>query len=296
MKYVLGGSAGMLASVIVQPLDLVKTRMQVAGASGKREYKSSFDCIAKVFQSEGFLAFYNGISAGLLRQATYTTTRMGVYQMEVEHYQNAYQKPPNVLASMAMGIVAGACGAVVGNPAEVSLIRMMADNRLPEDQRRKYKNVGDAVLRIIREEGVLALWRGCAPTVARAMIVNMVQLASYSQFKLLFKSYLNEGLGLHIASSMCSGLLTTIASMPMDMAKTRIQNMKITDGKREYKGTLDVIMSVVRNEGVFSLWKGFTPYLCRLGPHTVFAFVFLEQLNAAYFKYVLGVESKQPGL
>lgn len=296
MKYVLGGTAGMMASVIVQPLDLVKTRMQVAGASGKQEYKSSFDCIAKVFQSEGFLAFYNGISAGLLRQATYTTARMGVYQMEVEHYQNAYKKSPNVLASMAMGVVAGACGAVVGNPAEVSLIRMMADNRLPEDQRRKYKNVGDAVLRIIREEGVFALWRGCAPTVARAMIVNMVQLASYSQFKLLFKNYLNEGLGLHIASSMCSGLLTTIASMPMDMAKTRIQNMKIKDGKREYKGTLDVIMSVIRNEGVFSLWKGFTPYLCRLGPHTVFAFVFLEQLNAAYFKYVLGVESKQPGL
>ncbi|XP_030079646.1 mitochondrial 2-oxoglutarate/malate carrier protein [Drosophila hydei] len=296
MKYVLGGTAGMLASVIVQPLDLVKTRMQVAGASGKSEYKSSFDCMAKVLKSEGILAFYNGVSAGLLRQATYTTTRMGVYQMEVEAYQKNYQKSPNVLASMLMGIVAGACGAVVGNPAEVSLIRMMADNRLPEDQRRNYKNVGDAMTRIIREEGVLALWRGCMPTIGRAMIVNMVQLGSYSQFKILFKEYMNEGLGLHIVASMCSGLLTTIASMPMDMAKTRIQNMKITDGHREYKGTLDVLATVTRNEGVFSLWKGFTPYLCRLGPHTVFAFVFLEQLNAAYYKYVLGVESKQPGL
>ncbi|XP_030566944.1 mitochondrial 2-oxoglutarate/malate carrier protein-like [Drosophila novamexicana] len=296
MKYVLGGTAGMMGSCIVQPLDLVKTRMQISGASGKKEFSSSFDCIAKVFKSEGLLAFYNGLSAGLLRQATYTTARMGVYQMEIESYRKHFDKAPTVLASMAMGIFAGACGAMVGNPAEVSLIRMMSDNRLPPDQRRNYKNVGDAVVRIIREEGVFTLWRGCMPTVARAMVVNMVQLASYSQFKAAFKKHMDEGLPLHIVASMCSGLLTTIASMPLDMAKTRIQNMKVVDGKAEYKGAIDVILKVVKNEGFLALWKGFTPYLARIGPHTVFSFVFLEQLNKAYYKYVLGSESSGPGL
>ncbi|KAH8365539.1 hypothetical protein KR093_001824, partial [Drosophila rubida] len=297
MKYIIGGTAGMMGTCIVQPLDLVKTRMQIAaGKGGAKEYTSSLDCIMKVFKSEGILAFYNGLSAGLLRQATYTTGRMGVYQMEVEAYRNKYQQAPKVLASMAMGILAGACGALVGNPAEVSLIRMMSDNRLPADQRRNYKNVGDALVRIVREEGLFALWRGCLPTVGRAMIVNMVQLASYSQFKGYFKQFIDEGLGLHICASMCSGLLTTIASMPLDMAKTRIQQMKVIDGKAEYSGAVDVIMKVVRNEGFLSLWKGFTPYLCRLGPHTVFAFVFLEQLNKAYYKYVLGQDDSGPGL
>ncbi|KAH8408429.1 hypothetical protein KR215_005434, partial [Drosophila sulfurigaster] len=297
MKYVIGGTAGMLGTCIVQPLDLVKTRMQIsAGKAGAKEYSSSIDCIAKVFKNEGILAFYNGLSAGLLRQATYTTGRMGVYQMEIEAYRNKYQQAPKVLASMAMGIFAGACGALVGNPAEVSLIRMMSDNRLPADQRRNYKNVGDALVRIVKEEGLFALWRGCLPTVGRAMIVNMVQLASYSQFKGYFKRFMDEGLGLHICASMCSGLLTTIASMPLDMAKTRIQQMKVIDGKAEYSGATDVIIKVIRNEGFFSLWKGFTPYLCRLGPHTVFAFVFLEQLNKAYYKYVLGQEDSGPGI
>ncbi|ALC43052.1 CG16736 [Drosophila busckii] len=290
MKYVIGGTAGMLGTCIVQPLDLVKTRMQV----GKGEYKSSFDAISKVFKNEGLLAFYNGLSAGLLRQATYTTARMGVYQTEIESYRNYFNKAPNVFASMGMGIFAGACGAMVGNPAEVALIRMTADNMLPVDQRRNYKNAGEALVRIVREEGVLALWRGSMPTVGRAMIVNMVQLASYSQFKTLFKQSFEmaDGLGLHICSSMMSGLLTTIASMPLDMAKTRIQQMKVIDGKPEYKGTTDVLLKVVRNEGVTHLWKGFVPYLCRLGPHTVFAFVFLEQLNNAYYKYVLGEDNK----
>ncbi|XP_033243910.1 mitochondrial 2-oxoglutarate/malate carrier protein-like [Drosophila miranda] len=296
MKYVIGGTAGMLGTCIVQPLDLVKTRMQISGASGKREFKNSFDCIAKVFKAEGILAFYNGLSAGLMRQATYTTARMGFYQMEVEAYRNSYNQAPPVFASMGMGILAGAFGAMFGNPAEVSLIRMMSDKSVPEAQRRNYKNVIDAFVRITKEEGIFALWRGCLPTVGRAMVVNMVQLASYSQLKGYFHQYINEGFLLHLTASMMSGFMTTVASMPLDMAKTRIQNQKVVDGKGEYRGTMDVLFKVTRNEGFFSMWKGFTPYLCRIGPHTVFAFVFLEQLNKAYYKFVLGQSSYGPGI
>jgi solute carrier family 25 oxoglutarate transporter 11 len=45
--------------------------------------------------------------------------------------------------------------------------------------------------------------------------------------------------------------------------------MKIIDGKPEYRGAVDVIVKVVKNEGFFSLWKGFTPYYFRLD-HYVF--------------------------
>lgn len=41
-------------------------------------------------------------------------------------------------------------------------------------------------------------------------------------------------------------------------------------------------MRVVRYEGFFSLWKGFTPYYARLGPHTVLTSISLEQMNKAY--------------
>lgn len=49
--------------------------------------------------------------------------------------------------------------------------------------RRNYKNVFDALFRIIREEGLFTLWRGAIPTMGRAMVVNAAQLASYSQAK-----------------------------------------------------------------------------------------------------------------
>lgn len=78
-------------------------------------------------------------------------------------------------------MIAGGCGAFVGTPAEVALIRMTADGRLPMAERRNYKNVIDALARIVKEEGVTTLWRGAVATIGRAMVVNAAQLASYSQ-------------------------------------------------------------------------------------------------------------------
>ena len=57
------------------------------------------------------------------------------------------------------------------------------------------------------------------------MVVNGAQLASYSQAKevIVQNGYLDEGIRLHFCASMISGLLTTIASMPVDIVKTRVQ-------------------------------------------------------------------------
>lgn len=66
------------ATCFVQPLDLVKNRMQLSGEGGKaREYPTSFHAIRGIMAKEGIVAMYSGLSAGLLRQATYTTTRLG---------------------------------------------------------------------------------------------------------------------------------------------------------------------------------------------------------------------------
>lgn len=286
------------ATLFVQPLDLVKNRMQLSGEGGKaREHKTSLHAIRSIMKNEGIIGMYTGLSAGLLRQATYTTTRLGVYTSLFEHFSKDGQ-PPNFAMKAAMGITAGGIGSFIGTPAEISLIRMTADGRLPPAERRGYSSVFNALYRISKEEGVLTLWRGCGPTVVRAMVVNAAQLASYSQAKQLVLStgYFSENILLHFIASMISGLITTAASMPVDIAKTRVQNMRYIDGKPEYRGALDVLTKVVRSEGFFSLWKGFTPYYMRLGPHTVLTFILLEQMNTAYNVYVLKDTSKRSSL
>jgi len=297
MNFVFGGSAGMFATCFVQPLDLVKTRMQVCVVSD-RSRPSSASVLMNVVKHEGFRTLYNGISAALLRQATYTTTRLGVYTNLFEKFSNPDGSPPSFFKKVSLGMSAGACGAFVGTPTEISLIRMTADGNLPATERRNYKNAFDAIFRIAKFEGVLTLWRGAMPTMGRAMVVNAAQLASYSQAKQIilqtgymkdgmFTLYVKDGMFCHFMASMISGLVTTIASMPVDIAKTRIQNMKMIGGKPEFKGVFHVISNIVKNEGVLALWKGFTPYYFRLGPHTVLTFVFLEQFNKWYKDLVL---------
>ncbi|XP_038642744.1 mitochondrial 2-oxoglutarate/malate carrier protein [Scyliorhinus canicula] len=290
VKFLFGGLAGMGATFFVQPLDLVKNRMQLSGQGGRsKEYKTSFHALSNILKAEGFGGIYTGLSAGLLRQATYTTTRLGIYTILFEKLTKADGTPPNFLLKAGIGMTAGAIGAFVGTPAEVSLIRMTADGRLPVGQRRGYTNVFNALARMTREEGLVTLWRGCVPTMTRAVVVNAAQLSSYSQSKqfLLGLGYFRDNILCHFCASMISGLVTTAASMPVDIAKTRIQNMQMIDGKPEYRNGLEVLVRVIRQEGFFSLWKGFTPYYARLGPHTVLTFIFLEQMNKFYKQYFL---------
>merc|ERR1711878_196372 len=124
---------------------------------------------------------------------------------------------------------------------------MTSDGNLPAAERRNYRNAFEAIFRIARDEGVVTLWRGAIPTMGRAMVVNAAQLASYSQAKqfILGTNYVQDGIFCHFLASMFSGLVTTIASMPVDIAKTRLQNQKIVDGKPEYRGAGDVLRRVI---------------------------------------------------
>lgn len=214
----------------------------------------------------------------MLRQATYTTTRLGVYQYLEDGYKDRYGLLPGFQYKLLFGMTAGGIGAIIGTPAEVTLIRMTADGRLPAAERRNYKHAFDAIARIVREEGVLTLWRGWQPTVVRAMVLNAAQLSVYSQAKESLLSYklMQDGTPAHFVASLISGFVSTLVSIPIDITKTRLQNMK----NNEYKGTVDVLTKVVRNEGFFALWKGFTPYFLRLGPHTIITFLLMERLNA----------------
>eukprot|EP00698_Gefionella_okellyi_P004598 TRINITY_DN14204_c0_g1_i1.p1 TRINITY_DN14204_c0_g1~~TRINITY_DN14204_c0_g1_i1.p1 ORF type:complete len:303 (-),score=46.10 TRINITY_DN14204_c0_g1_i1:141-1049(-) len=289
VPFAVGGLSGMGATLFVQPIDLIKTRMQLSGVGGATvQHKNFVSAFIAVAKSEGVAGLYKGLSAGLLRQATYTTTRLGVYNVLMEK-ADPVNKTGNILPfwqKALIGATAGGIGSIVGNPTEVALIRMTSDGRLPVEQRRNYTNAFNALFRITREEGVFTLWRGCTPTVVRAMVLNTAQLATYSQAKMaLVKTpYFKEGLLTHFTASMISGLCATFVSLPVDLVKTRLQSMK----PGEYGGILDVVKSVMAKEGVLSFWKGFWPYYLRLGPHTVLTFIFMEQMNkrikAAYSK------------
>lgn len=71
----------------------------------------------------------------------------------------------------------------MGNPADLALVRMQADSRLPVEERRNYTGVFNAFGRIVKDEGFFALWRGAVPTVVRAIVLNLAMLSSYDEVK-----------------------------------------------------------------------------------------------------------------
>ncbi|PKI71512.1 hypothetical protein CRG98_008029 [Punica granatum] len=228
--FVNGGASGMLATCVIQPIDMVKVRIQLGQGSAGQVTKT-------MLKEEGVGAFYKGLSAGLLRQATYTTARLGSFRMLTAKAIEANDGKPLPLYQKALcGLTAGAIGASVGSPADLALIRMQADATLPAAQRRNYTNAFHALYRIVADEGVLALWKGAGPTVVRAMALNMGMLASYDQSVEFCKDSLGFGeAATVIGASTVSGFFAAACSLPFDYVKTQIQKMQPdAQGNRAY--------------------------------------------------------------
>ena len=94
----------MAATCFVQPLDLVKNRMQVMKVVEGAARPSSASVLMNVVKKEGLFTLYNGLSAGLLRQATYTTTRLGIYTWLFETFSGTDGKPPGFFMKAALGM------------------------------------------------------------------------------------------------------------------------------------------------------------------------------------------------
>lgn len=258
----------------VHPFDVIRVQMQLD--TGNTGFAKT---VSRINAEKGVKGLYAGISAGLVRQLTYGLTKFGVYNTVADKISTPGVPLP-FTSKLAAGLFAGTCAALIGNPAEVALVRMTADSRVPEAQRRNYRGVVDALTRVVKEEGATTLWRGIIPHIYRASFLSAAQLATFGQAKesLQANAGFKPGVGLTFTASLFSGLACTIASCPMDVIKTRIQNMR--DG--EYSGALDCLTKTVKNEGPAALFKGFGAFYVKLAPYTTLVFIVQEQLRAWY--------------
>lgn len=277
--FVNGGASGMIATCFIQPIDMIKVRIQL-GAQG-----NPLSIGTAIAREEGIGALYRGLSAGLLRQATYTTTRLGIFTSLQSHLKSSQGVEVLPLWQKAVsGLTAGGIGALVGTPADLSLIRMQADATLPAAERRNYKGVFDALIRITREEGMVGLFKGAGPTVVRAMALNMGMLASNEQAREMIMDYggfEKSSAPVVLGGSMIAGFFASACSLPFDFVKTRMQKMTPNpDGTMPYSGSLDCALQTLQKEGFLKFYTGFPTYCFRIAPHVVITLVILDVINA----------------
>lgn len=271
----------MVACFVTHPLDLAKVRLQTAKEPGQ----GLVSMIYKIITQEGFFKIYSGLTASLLRQATYSTTRFGIYEYMKEKYISTYDKQPTTAILLPMSMVSGALGGLVGNPSDVVNIRMQNDSTLPVEQRRNYRNAFEGIYRIAKSEGPSVLFRGLMPNLVRGVLMTASQVVTYDIAKnvLVDNFHMDPSLkSTHFSASLIAGLVATTVCSPADVVKTRIMN---AHSSNPGEGAVHILINAVKNEGVGFMFRGWLPSFIRLGPHTIVTFLVLEQLR----KYRVGM-------
>jgi solute carrier family 25 oxoglutarate transporter 11 len=274
LPFVNGGLAGMFATACIQPIDMVKVRLQLAGEGVKTGPRPTALGVTRDIIAQGkVLDLYNGLSAGLLRQAVYTTARLGFFDTFQNALQARAEKKGTKISFVergAAGLTAGGLAAMVGNPADLALIRMQSDGLKPKEARANYRSVFDALTRIAKAEGITALWAGAYPTVIRAMALNFGQLTFFAESKSQLTQrfpHLSESSN-RFGASAIAGFFASFFSLPFDFIKTRLQKQtRGPDGKLPYNGFFDCAKKVVRDEGWLRFYRGFGTYYVRIAPH-----------------------------
>jgi len=277
--FAVGGTSGIMATCCIQPLDMIKVRIQLGGVG-----TNPVAVGAKIIQTDGIGGLYKGTSAGILRQVFYGTSRLGIFRTLTSSVTPEGGKVTDIpfLTKVCCSVVAGGLGAIIGTPADAALVRMQADATLPEAQRRYYKNGVDAMTRMLREEGMAGFFSGAGPTVVRGLAMNVGMLASYDSYKAFFGPYLDgqDGQGNRFFSGFMSGWTAATIALPFDFCKTLIQKQKPdAAGNLLYKGMADCAKQVVAKDGVTALWTGYPTFVIRICPHIMLTWVFMDNIN-----------------
>lgn len=245
----------------------------------------------RIVEREGFRALYKGLTA------VYTgiIPKMAVRFLSFEQYREALTPvaSPYGFSTSAITFTAGLASGLteailVVTPAEVCKIRMQSQFHSMMDpaqmQKRKYTNVLQTAVVLVREEGIGALYKGVVPTMLRQGCNQAVNFTAYNLIKKELMEYQGTDKLQHWQSLLIGGLSGGMGPMvnnPLDVVKTRLQKQVVTEGKPpKYTGLLQACGVIAKEEGPLALWKGITPRLMRIMPGQAITFMTYEAVSA----------------
>lgn len=263
-QFMAGAVAGVSEILVMYPLDLVKTvmQLQVSGGSGPH-YNGVFDCLKQIAAKEGPSRLYKGISSPILMEAPKRATKFACNDEFQRLYKNLFgcdklTQPLSILS----GASAGVCESFVVVPFELVKIRL-------QDVSSKFNGPIAVVKDIIQKEGILAMYNGLEPTVWRHALWNAGYFGIIFQVRALLPKAQTKSQQTRndlIAGSI-GGTMSSVLSTPFDVVKSRVQNTAVIPGVvRKYNWSWPSLATIYKEEGFRALYKGFVPKVLRLGP------------------------------
>lgn len=180
-------------------------------------------------------------------------------------------------------LVAGMCGGL----AEACSLQPLdvTKTRLQLDKAGKYTGMYNCLTTISKEEGVSALYKGLTPFVTHLTLKYALRFGLFEYIKQLLGATKegNASKKVNFTAGLAVGCIeATMIVTPFEVIKTRLQK-QVGLSNLKYKGPIDVVVKVLKEEGVKRLWSGNTPTVIRQGSNQAFNFMSMAILNKALF-------------
>ncbi|ELK07988.1 Peroxisomal membrane protein PMP34 [Pteropus alecto] len=182
--------------------------------------------------------------------------------------------------------VAGAVGSVTAMTVFFPLDT--ARLRLQVDEKRKSKTTHMVLLEIIKEEGLLAPYRGWFPVISSLCCSNFVYFYTFNSLKAIWVKGQHSTTGKDLVVGFVAGVVNVLLTTPLWVVNTRLklQGAKFRNEDivpTNYRGIFDAFHQIVRDEGLLSLWNGTFPSLL-LVFNPAIHFMFYEGLKRQLLK------------
>jgi len=188
MNMVSGGLAGAGSLLIVYPLDYARTRLASDVGSGKQQFSGLMDCLVQTVKSSGISGLYNGIGVSIVGIIPYRGAYFGLFDT-LSGY-NPWQKSENnvLRASSKFGCaqVSAIAAGYASYPFDTIRRRLQMQSEKPRDQW-VYKGTIDCFNKILKDEGMAALFKGAGANVLRTVGAALV-LVFYSEITAAFNT------------------------------------------------------------------------------------------------------------
>jgi len=250
-----GASAGLIEVLIMYPLDVVKTRLQLSKSTTQ---KGVVGTIQTIIKEEGAATLYRGIISPILAEAPKRAIKFSTNEQYKKILTNKKTHKLSYTGASTAGALAGATEAFANCPFEVVKVRMQA-----KENAGIYKTTLDATVKIAQQEGIMALYKGFEAQVWRNALWNGAYFACIPFVKANMwepKSKGSESFRNFLAGFI-GGTIGTTLNTPLDVVKSRTQNLRGTPD-----WTIVAVIKLYREEGFKAMYKGYVPRILRLGP------------------------------
>ncbi|KAI3406194.2 OAC1 [Candida oxycetoniae] len=290
--FIAGGLAACGAVTFTNPIELIKTRMQLQGELSKSQkgeakmYKNPFQAFKVIYQHEGLRGLQQGLLCGYYYQLGLNGCRIGLYEpsrlcltklLAPSKIKDDGVLVGNLFINVLAGFISGAAGAVLASPFFLIKTRMQSFSKTGAvGQQTHYLGAWDGLKQIYTHEGFKGLYRGVDAAVLRTGAGSAAQLPVYyltKNFVLKHHIAQDDSFLLHFISASMAGLGVAVVMNPWDVVLTRMYNQK----GNLYKNPLDCFKKIVAIEGPMALYKGFWAQLFRVAPHSILTLMFMEQ-------------------